>query len=363
MTAGPLAAALAAAALAASAAWHSSRPAARQGIVPPARVRALPHPLSRGLDVALAAVPAALAAGLAAAALVALGTAPVTALAAPAALGWLAAVALTAVTGRTWDRLGPPALLARDRPAPPRLAALGVWPAAVALALLALLATTAHAAARPATASVAAGVVVAWLGATAALGRLAGRRSLHYADPATALSTVLARLAPLARRDAGWVWRSPAAALTAEEPVRGTLALAAAAVAPAVVALAPLPGLAGQHSPLATAGWLVVALLGSAALLRLTALRPYLLVAALPGVAGWALAGHLAVLLPALGLAAPAAGALAAAVLLAGHLLTIAAAHRAALARFDPRAARAVQFPLRAVALLSAGAGAGWALG
>ena len=363
MTPGALAATLAAATLAASAAWRSSRPAARQGIVPPARQRAWPAGVSRGLDVALAAVPLLLAAALVGGVLAALGGAPAGALRHAAASGWLAALALTAVTGRGWDRLGPPGLLARDRPVPARLAALGVWPAAVALALLALLWVVAAAAPGAISAGAATGLLAAWLAATTALGRLAGRQALQHADPVTALSTVVARLAPLARDGEGWAWRSPAAALTAEAPARGTLALAAAALAPAIVALAPLAGLAAARGPLAAGSALVVALLASAALLRLAAIRPYLLPAALPGVAGWALAAHLAVLLPALGVPTATAGALAAAVLLAGHLVTIAAAHRAALARFDPRAARAVQFPLRAVALLSAAAGVGWAVG
>ncbi len=363
MTVGALAATLAAATVAASAAWRSSRPATRQGIVPPTRMTAWPAVTSRGLDVALAAVPLLLGAALTGAALAVLGGAPAGLLGHTVAWGWLLALGLASITGRGWDRLGPPGPLARDRPLPARLTMLGVWPAASALALVGLLWVLTRAAQGHSRASVAAGLLLAWLAATTALGRLGGRQSLHHADPLTALTTVVARLAPLSRQAEGWVWRNPAAARTGEEPPRGTLALAAAALAPAVVALAPLPGLTAEHDPVTAVGALTLALLACAVLLRLAAIRPYLLPATLPGVAGWVLAGHLTALLPALGLPRGAAGALAAAVLLTGHLVTIAAAHRAALARFDPRAARAVQFPLRAVALLSAAAGVGWAVG
>ncbi len=352
----PLSALASAGAVVALAAWRSSRLWARQGRLPPARRR--PLPVAALLD----ALPVRRAAQLGALVVIGVGLAgPV--VGAPRTLaalgiGWLAIVMASAVLGPVWPAISPLRLLP-DRsteaaPALRRAHRVGAWPAAVALAAIIAAAT-----ARPVPPTVLAGLVTT-LVVTGGLvtWRLGGVGAERH-DPAAAVCAVVAAVAPLGRGEAGWVLRSPVPALTQRQERPGQRAvLAVIAGAAATHLLAPL--IAGWPGPGGAVGLAALAAaVGTAALaIRLAAFRSYLLPAVTAATAGWVLAHHAWLLLDATGVARPWPAIAGVAVLLVGHLVAVATGHRAALARFDPRAARAVQFPLRVVLALSAAAGA-----
>ncbi|QBI19406.1 hypothetical protein ER308_07475 [Egibacter rhizosphaerae] len=180
------------------------------------------------------------------------------------------------------------------------------------------------------------------------------------------VSGLLARLAPVGPDRAArntLVGRSPLLGIVQSAPrpgLRGVLAAWSAGLAAAAASRADWWGEAATAAGLAPEGLPAIALLLLAAfvlasvVIRAATPRAFLADALVPALAGWTVAIGLT------SLPAPDRVLLetvAWSAVLAGHLLSVSAAHRMTTARFDLRAARAVQFPLR-LALIAGAAGA-----
>lgn len=343
-----LAAVLAAASVLLTAGVLSSRPRARRGELAALAPTPLPPPVGAALDMV------AVAAGPALRAVAALAVTGGLLLGATAALHttlvvvWLLALGLALTLGVPWRPTGLP-----QPPAPtwaPALPPGPAWGAALACAALAAALTAAAGQPMPTLAALAVLLLVS-LGAHAAA-----------RDPFVVLTGVAGGLAWVRRIPVGsseptvrWALASPLPPLMRLEPAPGTALLLAVLIGVSAGSLAPPPA-----TPAPGVTGLLAGVAGAALAVRLTLIRPYLLGAGVAVTAGWTLAAQVRWGLEVLD-APPVWGVtLALGLLLLGHLTAVAAAHRAALARHDPRAARAVQFPLRSGLTLSAALGAAW---
>lgn len=386
-----------AAALSARAAQGRDLPGRNRGVVLPARITAaVDHPVTR---VALRLLAAALL-GVAAAT-AAFGADDFLRNPAPAlffVVFWVGVLLVgSMLAGPLWRAANPlrpvSALLARaagdpaDRTVRPLPDGLGVWPAAAMLAVFVwveLVVTR-----QPLMVLVLlAGYVVLQLGGASVF----GRAWYHHGDGFEVYSTMVGWLAPLDRDDNGRLaLRSPRRRLAALEAPPGLLVVIAVllgghvfdSLADTVVWQQLL--FAGPRLLLQTAGLAgcvaVVGGLVAATTARARFLRPALV----PVVAAYAIAHYFGPLLvegqhavmtlsdpfargaDLLGLtgrrvtyeAVPAGLAAVGQIVafLGLHVLAVMVAHDRAVARYDPRGARAVQFPLRAVLVASALAG------
>ena len=276
-------------------------------------------------------------------------------------IGWVLLVVASALVGPLWPAVSPLRLLPARSPRMPRTAAvierLGAWPSAGMLAGVAVLVHVGSP--RPAGATAPLLMVLAALGGAATWWGL-GLARTEGVDPAAALVAIPAALAPIGRSGGAWTLRSPVPALAHQVPRVGLRPLLA------VVAGAGLAHVADPRvvawvgdGPIVRAAVLATAIALAAAGMRLAAIRRFLDPSLMAATAGWTLAHHATLALSAAGAPRALTAGVAIAALLAGHLVAVAAGHRAALARFDLRASRAVQFPLRTVLAASAATGAG----
>lgn len=177
------------------------------------------------------------------------------------------------------------------------------------------------------------------------------------ASPGSALGALVdlvGHLAPIGRDRAGRpAWRNPLVAVTHADLPPGGLALATVVIAASGThALAPATGPLATLGPAAPAAGFVLSLVVVAVVLRLGVIRPFFRSAVVPVVAAYGLV--------AAGRWAPPADLL---VFVGLHMVAVAALHRQALARHDLRTARAVQFPLRVVLVVSVLSGVALLLG
>jgi len=252
-------------------------------------------------------------------------------------------------------------------------ASWGVWPAAAGLLLIVWLEQAAPA--EPALLGVA---LAGYLLAHAAAAVRYGPAWLARGESLEVTADLIGRLSPLGRgSDGRLVLRGPRRSLAAPAPA-GTLGIVAVLIGAHLFDfVADTSRWAALESLREGAALYAVRSAGLAALLALAAVRVRVLLAALvPLVLGYAVAHHTPVLLiegqAALRqLATPGIRAVAdyellpvvpvasfiLAVFLATHLLAVRTGHDLAFLRYDPRGARAVQFPLRAVLLVSLSGG------
>ena len=177
--------------------------------------------------------------------------------------------------------------------------------------------------------------------------RLVGaRRGLSdRSDPVGALAELMAHLAPIGRnRDGLLAWRNPLVAVAHAEPPLGAVDLGAVVTAASLThaALQHPTWLTGLANPISAVVLFGVVLAVVAGVLRLALIRPFLRSATVPMVAAYGIV--------AAGRWLPPLDVLA---FVALHMLAIGVLHRQALARYDLRTARAVQFPTRIVLVLS----------
>jgi hypothetical protein len=177
------------------------------------------------------------------------------------------------------------------------------------------------------------------------------RRRRGALDPLEVLSDLVACLAPVGRDLGGrHAWRNPLVAVAHATVPRGAVTLGAVVIAASMANALTGPrsaarpdsvpaGVPGDMAP-------VIALAASFALilvvLRLGVIRPFFASATIPLVAAYGIA--------AAGRWWPPVDLVAFAAL---HAVAIAVLHRQAIARHDLRTARAVQFPMRVVVLVS----------
>jgi hypothetical protein len=194
-------------------------------------------------------------------------------------------------------------------------------------------------------AATAAGYVL--LQATAAWG--AGRRD----DPFEAYAGLVGHLAPLGRdKDRRLVWRNPLVATAHATPPRGAVAFGAVVIAASVTnAATSQPGGLPDGGPISALlfGMTLVVVVGA---LRLGVIRSFFRSATIPLVAAYGVV---------------AAGRwwqpVDLLVFVTLHTIAVAVLHRQAVARYDLRTARAVQFPLRVVLVASVVGGLALLLG
>jgi hypothetical protein len=213
---------------------------------------------------------------------------------------------------------------AHDGPAPG-------WPAVAVLALLAIVVLTVH------DGRMLAVVGAADLAVQAVLCRLRGQAWPATGDGLEAVATLIGHAAPLGLRDDGRLaWRNPV--VNAAHVTLPSTALWLAAV---VIGLT----VASTSSTPATPVFVVTATTAGA-LLRVGLIRSWFYGAAVPLAAAYGLLAGGRWLEPVDLLA-----------FVALHAVAIAVLHRQAIARHDPRTARAVQFPARAIVVVSVVAG------
>jgi hypothetical protein len=300
---------------------------------------------------------------------------------------WGAVVAASVLLGPVWKAVSPFRTVTRwigrltdpeetaVRPLPDRL---GVWPAAAGLAAWAWVAE-----ATPTPGAVLL-ILVVYGAVQVVAGVWYGQAWFAHGETLEVLSSTFGRIAPIGRDPEGRLaLRNPLADLARFDAAPGLRSLIAVLLAwelvhavsettqwPLVLAeLGLRRGVA--TSTLALAAGLTVAVLA----VRLATPRPFLVAATVPMAAGWTLAHHVGPLVvdwrvamadladplgrgwvlhgfggPPMDPSAPGAVALAQLLLLVvGACGSVLAAHRMAVARYDLRAARAVQFPLRVV--------------
>lgn len=205
------------------------------------------------------------------------------------------------------------------------------WPAVVVLAVLAVVVLTVHD-----------GRVLAAVGAThvavqAALCRLRGPAWPATGDGLEAMATMIGHAAPLGRRDDGRLaWRNPVVSAAHVTLPRAALWLAAVVAGLTIAATTSAPAV-----PV-----FVAAATAAGVLLQVGLIRSWFHGAAVPLAAAYGLLAGGRWLQP-LDLAA----------FVALHAMAVAVLHRQAIARHDPRTARAVQFPARGVVVVSVVAG------
>ena len=258
---------------------------------------------------------------------------------------------------------------------------LGVWPGVAALGIWAVAAEV-LVSPRPTLV-----LLLAYSTVQILAGLSYGRGWFARGEALEVYSTWLGRMAPLTRDEDGHLsLRNPLSALARVTPVPGIRALLAVILGWELLHaateterwLVSLAALGLPRSPWVTILALAVAIALASMVVRAATPKDFLVPALIPLVAGWALAHHVGPLLvdtravladladpfargwalfdlsgPPIEPTAPGAVALAQLlVLLTGVLLTVAAAHRMSVSRYDLRAARAVQFPLRAMSVL-----------
>ena len=194
----------------------------------------------------------------------------------------------------------------------------------VALALIAL---------STSTGPVLAGVLVAHVALLLALARRTPPTPVAHHGPLAALMAIVGHLAPLGRDQQGRpAWRNPV-----------VNAAHAALPHPALWLTAVVAGLAlAGHAPTPPVPTLAVATLGAGAVLRVGIFRPYFTGVLAPVAAAYGLIAAGRWLAPVDLLA-----------FVALHAVAIAVLHRQAIARHDPRTARAVQFLPRTAVVIS----------
>lgn len=363
---------------------------------PPPRHRPLPELLRRLLDAPVVRAAArifGLALLFAVVAIAGAGPRNVSANAAPIlalVVLWGAVVAASTVLGPFWRTVSPFRALAAFigrlvdpdevavRQLPERI---GVWPGFAGLGFWALVATLTP---------TPDGTLWALVGYTAVqviAGVWYGQAWFAHGEAVEVLSTTVGGVAPLGRDAEGRIaLRKPLAGLTGVEPVPGLLGflvlLFAWELTHSIQATEDWPvwidALGLSRGTAATGLTLLVACAISWLLLRAATPRSFLVVAAIPLVTGWTLAHHVGPFVvewraaaadladpfgrdwslyelagPPIEPSAPGLVALVQLVLLVvGALAAVLLAHRAAVARYDLRAARAVQFPFRLVAIV-----------
>lgn len=181
---------------------------------------------------------------------------------------------------------------------------------------------------------------------------------LARTDAVEACARVIGSVAPFGRGKEGrFELRSAAGALSRmagdDREGRALLPVSAALVGANAVGLVHTTTGPGLSAPMSVAAQLLGATLVCHLALALAAHRAFLARALRPVAAGWALTGAVNALQRASSVTAVLAGVL----LTLTHMIALSAAHRMAVARFDLRSARAVQFPFRLMVLFSALAG------
>lgn len=244
---------------------------------------------------------------------------------ATAALAWLTAVGL--VAGPLLRALNPVRLAAAWTGRTATVAAPGAS-AVVSLAAVSLVLLTVD------DGRVLAAVALVHLGVQAALCRRRGAAWAARGDGVEALATLVGHAAPLGRRGGGRLaWRNPVV-----NAAHVTLPAAALWLTAVVVGVA----VARPVAPVLVVPVFVAATTAAGALLRLGFIRPWFHGAAAPLAAAYGLVAGGRWL-----------GPLDLVVFTLLHAAAVAVLHRQAIARHDPRTARAVQFPPRCVVVVS----------
>lgn len=382
--------------LSARAVGMESRPPPRHHPLPTMLQRTLDAPATRGVARTLS-----LASLVGVAVVAGAGPESVSANAAPVlalVVVWGAVAAASVLLGPVWRAVSPfraiAALVGRlvdpgevaVHPLPERL---GVWPAVGGLAFWALVAEVA-----PTPRSVLLAIAV-YTAVQSVAGVRYGQAWFAHGEAIEVLSTTLGAMAPVGRDDEGRrCLRRPLgglARLAGAGPIPGlrefVALLFAWELAHAVRVTEAWPGWIANaglsRGATASTLTLLVACAVSWLVVRVATPRSFLVAASVPLLAGWTLAHHVGPLLiewraavadladplgrgwslyefsgPPIEPSAPGAVALAQLLILwGGALASILVAHRAAVARYDLRAARAVQFPFRVAVMVVVAAG------